>query len=69
VKVNKICLRSVFSVVNVILCLGVVKEVVIHKIRRIIVAVCHFLFGISVLQDALPITKDRYTNGVGLLWC
>jgi len=28
-------------------------------------AVCHFLFGIILLQDALPITEDRYTNDVG----
>ena len=29
-KVNKIGLRSVFAVVSVILCLGVVQEVTIH---------------------------------------
>jgi hypothetical protein len=29
-KANKMCLRSIFAVVSVILCLDVVKEVMIH---------------------------------------
>jgi hypothetical protein len=57
-KVNKISLRSVFAEVSVILCLGVVQEVMIHSI-------CLYHCG-GLFQDTLPITKDLYTNGVGL---